>query len=154
MSTNKVNWAARGKEAVKAAEANATQFKAPEGFTQLSGGDGKKAEAFLRYSQPIRRALQDGEIVMSPGDSVRGTFTGTFHSKGEINGKKATYYKIEVLESTIPNLAGKLVALHDSTVLASGLSENVGKEVFIGYQGLGEAKNGRSAPHIFFIAAK
>lgn len=153
MGTNKVNWAARGKEAVQAAATQAAQFKAPEGFTQTTG-DGKKAEAFLRYSQPIKRPLQEGEIVMSPGDSVRGTFTGTFHSKGEINGKKATYYKIEVLESNIPGLTGKLVALNDSTVLASGLSEKVGKEVFIGYQGLGEAKNGRSAPHIFFIAAK
>lgn len=149
MSTNKVNWAQRGKEAVQAAATKAT-FQAPEGFKQtVTGGEGN-AELFIRYSPPRERAINDNELLVGPGFSLTGKYTQLFQSKD----KKATYYKVQVTDSTEPTIIGKLVALSDATILRNGLTDALGKEVFIGYQGKGEAKNGKSAPHVFFVAAK
>ena len=141
----KKSWAQRGKEAVAATVA--AKIEIPAGFKKTSGnstGTSDRAVHTYRFGPPMRRPLGEDESVLNPGDTLIGTFVGTFQDR-----YKKTYFKF--LQETGPkaDLNGKIVSISECTSLAMRMGDiPLNKRTFFGYIGLGVAKPGKNAPHL------
>lgn len=109
--------------------------------------------------EPLSRKSVDGWFVLEEGNVAQGFIRGSFQVPNKFNRKvPKTVYMIELTEGGTSALVegevkelsvGDTVGVDEKGWLSALDKVEEGREVYIRYKGLGKAKEGQSAPHMF-----